>query len=386
MQEELYLKKLENDVDERLYELLIIHLLDVHNHVARSPINKEKLIKILDKGINNLNSSINPYNKLSYFRFILILCNTILTYDIKRADLKKLKQDIIKDFTQSDDDYQEKIPLNNQINELRITYDVRYLKYLFKSFIDKELWDKSLYCLLAVQTLEPDAEDLDLFYKIILKFIKSPDFEKLEFKNPKKEVLALDSNVVISKIIYSVDDFHIKAEETFNLELLGNYNEFVITPSVKEEVRKHLDYKLIQIKRSIKQKGLQHNYKHIEDALNKRYDKIIEKYYAPKHKNEEDAQSPEDKERDDKIEAEIKDFYKKHLDKLEKIMQSKLRNKKVNDKLRKLASRESLMPEEGDIKLLKEAIVNKYNILTKDKDLTYFTKPIYERWGVRVYE
>ncbi|MFT4304971.1 MAG: hypothetical protein ACMXX8_02680, partial [Candidatus Woesearchaeota archaeon] len=341
--EDQYLNKIQNDIDEKLYELLIIHLIDVHKHVARSPQNKEKLIEILDKGINNLKKDLNHFNRLSYYRFILIICNKILAYDTKRNDLKKLKQEIIRDFTQSEDDLHEKIPLNEQITELRITYDVRYLKYLFKCFIEKEYWDKALYCLIAIKTLEPDTEDLELFYKIIMKFIKSPDFENIQFNNPKNENLALDSNVVISKIVYNVDDFYLKSEKTFDLEYLGNYNKFIITDSVKNEVRKYLDYKLIQIKRTIKQNNLSFDYKKIEETLNKRFDNILKKYYKLTN-------------HDDNFEEDIKDFYKKHLDKLEKIMQSKLRNKKISEKLKKLASRESLMPEEGDIKLLSEAI------------------------------
>ena len=83
--------------------------------------------------------------------------------------------------------------------------------------------------------------------------------------------------------------------------------------------------------------------------------------------------------------SEIREFYLDYLEELEKILLFKLRGKYVSKKLRKLAQRESLLPEEGDLKLLAEAIKLNVGILSKDKDFVNFKKEILDKFGVKVY-
>ena len=186
------------------------------------------------------------------------MCNKILTYDTKRKDLKNIKKEIIEEYTHSDPDKIFNLPyltegkvlsLANQVNEVRLTYDAGYLTFLIKKFIKEKEWDKALYSLITVSLIEPDNEDLDSYYKEIHDNSKSKEVKAVVFENPKDKILALDSNVVISKVLYDVGEYRIKSEPTFDLEKLGNHNKFVITDSVIDEVKKHMEFYLVGIKR-----------------------------------------------------------------------------------------------------------------------------------------
>ena len=269
-QELNYLEKIENDVRERLWDLLIIHLIDVEDKVKVHGDNQDKLIELLDKSLKILRNGINNYNRLHFYRYTLIVCNKILRYDKKRKDLKEIKKEIIKDYIHSDSEDFIKLPyltgekilsLSNQVNEIRLTYDTTYLSYLIgKCIRDKEL-HKALYCLIVVRLIEPDKEELEEYDRVIHENIKSKKTEKIVYEKPENEVLALDSNVVISKIMYDVGEYRIRSESTFDLEKLGNNNKFVITESVAEEVRKHLEFALVGIKRFCR--GTKFDYKEI---------------------------------------------------------------------------------------------------------------------------
>jgi hypothetical protein len=375
-----YLEKIENDINEKLYDLLIMHLVDHHKKVRKSGSNKEKFISLLEIAINNIRDEMDSYKSSNFrlYRYILIYCNAILMYDTKRQDLKDLKKELIEDFTHSEQASGEKIPLNYQINEVRITYDTRYLFYLINYFINSKIWEKALYCLITVKLIEPDKEELEEFYKVIKQNLKDETLEFKEFNNPKDKILALDANVVISRIIYDVEDYRVGSKTTFDLEKLGNYNKFIITPSVINEVKEHLDFQLALTRRFCN-KNPRFNYDDIESTLEKRFKKIVEKYKSEVIELKEEN-----------LEA-IKKFYMKHLNKLEEIILAKLMGETVSHKLRKLAQRESMLPEEGDLKLLAEVIeINKTSdkevaILTGDKDFTEFASGIKKEFGIEVY-
>ncbi|MFH1606750.1 MAG: hypothetical protein ABIC91_05370 [Nanoarchaeota archaeon] len=46
-----YLEKIKNDIDERLYDLLVVHLVGHHEKVRKSGHNKEKFVTLLEKAI-----------------------------------------------------------------------------------------------------------------------------------------------------------------------------------------------------------------------------------------------------------------------------------------------------------------------------------------------
>jgi len=194
-----YLEKIKNDVNEHLYDLLIIHLMNFLDKVNRNGPNKDKLIQLLDLAIYNLREHINNYTKSSYYRHIILLCNIILRYKPHRKDLKNLKRELIEEFTHSEHDSGEKIPLNYQMNEIRITYDADYLAYLTRHFIKLKDWNKALYCLIAVRLIEPDNEFLDDYYKEIKENVDKEEIEEKNFErtgNWKKEEIKKHLNLL----------------------------------------------------------------------------------------------------------------------------------------------------------------------------------------------
>ena len=373
-----YLEKIKNDVDERLYDLLVIHIFDRRHKISVK--NSDEYTRLIEKAIKRLQKNISNYNRISYYRYILICCNEILYYHKTRQDIKDLKKELIEEYTASEHDGGDRIPLNYQINEVRLTYDADYLFYLVKYLINLKHWDKALYCWHAVNLIEPDKEGLEEYYDAIKSNITDSEIKEVNFGEPEDKVLVLDSNVVISRIFYDIGDYKINNSSNFDLEKLGNNNSFVITPSTIEEVKKHLDFQLMFIRKTCR-KQERFNYEEIKNTLEKRFEKVIEKYSIKE----------EIKVEEETLEK-VKEFYHKHLNKLEEIMLAKIRSKYVSHKLRKLSQRDSLMPEEGDMKLLAEVIeLNKTSekevgILTEDKDFVEFVGGIEEGFGVEVFK
>ncbi|MCF7860891.1 hypothetical protein K9M79_01505 [Candidatus Woesearchaeota archaeon] len=373
--EKKYLEKLENDVQERLYDLFIMHIQNVHEKVSKRGENVNSLIQLLEKALNQLEKNIKDQNKIFIYRYILIICNKILIYQTKRQDIKDLKKKLIEDFTHSEEDQGDMIPLNYQMNEIRLTYDVSYLTYLMKKFVKDKLWDKALYSLIAVRLIEPDNEDIDPCYAEIRSNMGKNSPEKRDFDEPKEMTLALDSNAVITHIFQDVGEYRIRAERGFDLEKLGNDNKFLITSSVKAEVLRHIEYKMVWIRHFCKENP-RFSADEIENTLKKRLEKLCSKYGCD----------------DIKIEKElidnIKKMYLSHLNLLEDILLAKIHGKYVSHKLRKLAQRESMLPEEGDILLLAECatIGGDIGILSLDKDFTNFTEPIMDNFKIKIYD
>jgi hypothetical protein len=369
--EEKYLEKIKNDIDERLYDLLTLHLLDV---TVKIKTKQEDLVILLDKAIKNLKNNINNYNRLNYYRHILILCNTVLRFRTQRTDLKKLKMEIIDEFTKSETDLTDKIPLNYQINELRLTYDARYLTYLIQSLIKQRKWNKALYCLIAVRLIEPDNEDLDKYYHTIKSQIPYKEIEKSLPLKPYNQRLVIDSNILISMIMYNVDNYKINSNSYKNLEKIKANNTFIITKSVIKEVKTHLDYKLIGIKKAC-YKNEKLNYTNIKNTLTKRLNSLIKDHAID---------NPDPKKYNI---IKIEKFYLKYLNQLEVILLEKIKKRYISHKLRKLAQRNSMLPEEGDIELLAEVLElgKDYSILTNDKDFKIFRKQIEKEFGIQIY-
>src|SRR4030042_4004152 len=79
-----------------------------------------------------------------------------------------------------------------------------------------------------------------------------------------------------------------------------------------------------------------------------------------------------------------------NLDVLEEILMEKMQGLKISKKLRKLAQRESMLPERGDMQLLAEMntlskmVEKPVGIVSSDKDFTMFSKEIFEEFGVKV--
>lgn len=384
--QKLYLKKIENDVNEKLYDLLVLHLKNVHEVLPKTSSNKEildRLYSLLNLALNNLKKEQNKFNYLYNLRQSIEIINTLLSYDAQNNSLKKRKLEILNSYSSNDIyDTDEKIPLKSQMTELRITYNTNYLEFLLeKKFIPKKMWDKAMYCLIAIELVEPDHKNLSAYKKELEKHLHRDDLKYENKDEPKDCIILLDTNIVLSKVLHDVDNYkieHFKMEEyNKKMEMLGNSNKFVITNSVKNELEKNLSYTL-SIAKNICKDNRKYNYENIKKTLEKRFKKIIDKYSIGVKKEEYDLKH-------------IEKFYSNYLGNLYDITLDKIENRKLSKKLKKLSDREGLLPETGDLKLLADAILLKKNnekvaILSNDKDLYLFAKNIYEEFGIEVYK
>lgn len=380
----LYLKKIENDVNEKIYDLLMLHLRDVHKIIPRTEDNKlhlRELNRLLFRALEDLRE-INRFNYLQNYRYSIIIINTILSYKPDEKHLKNVKLSILNKFSSGDlYDKREKIPLKSQMTELRITYDASYLIYLLeKQFIPKKLWDKAMYCLIAIELVEPDHDDIEKYKGEIEKHLKKEELRYVEFEEPENSLILLDTNIVLSKVLYDVGNYkiaHHKLDEYNHLmEKWGNKNKFAISSSVREEVEKNLKFSIDTVN-DVCSKYKHFNKKEIVETLEKRFNKVIKKYSIVGEVKEYDL-------------SEIEKFYSNYLGNLYEITLDKIGNRNLSKKLKKLSDREGLLPEVGDLRLLADAIELKKShpnvaILSNDKDLYLFNQPIHNTFNINVY-
>lgn len=168
------------------------------------------------------------------------------------------------------------------MTELRITYDANYLIYLLeKVFIPKEIWDKAMYCLIAIELVEPDQDNIKKYKEIIEEHLNKEKLSYLEFEKPIDYIILLDTNIILSKVLYDVGNYkiaHHKLEEYNSLmERWGNNNKFVITPSVKEELEKQIKFSFETVE-DVCKKFKHFDKKSILQTLEKRFNNLIKKY------------------------------------------------------------------------------------------------------------
>lgn len=364
-----YLEKIKNDVDEKLYDLLLVHLMDLGSSVKLYDDNASEMISLLERALKDLQRITTPYNKLQNWRYMLLICNKILLFDKTRQDIKDTKKKIVEEYVHEESHEEGKIPLENQINEIRITYDASYLLYLIPNLISYKEYAKALYLITAAKLVEPDNESLEVSEKKVRAVLKKNELSGARNTNPYDKKLLIDSNVLINNICYDVGKYRINSIKTFDLESLSKNNTLMISPSVIEEVKGHIEFTLIQAKRFCDKKDYL-DYSEVESTLWKRFNDLIEKYKIEVSVTD--------------IEA-IKEFYRKYLLELEEIYFEKTQTMKMSKKLRKLAQRPELLPEEGDMKLLAEAKELEASILSNDKDFVNFSSEIFEEFGVEVW-
>lgn len=328
--EERYLEKINNDIDENLFDLLIMHLSEIGYKVKLYDNNAKAMILLLEKAVFKIKEKITEHNKLFMYRYIILCINKILLLDKSRKDLKELKKKIISDFTHEEAMTEGLIPLKSQFNEIRITYDVSYLIFLVDKFVNEKEYAKALYCFEAIKLIEPDSDIID---KYSTMFDSKFPIVKHKWNKNKGLSFAVDSNIVIDMIK--------------NGTVLEN---IVILPSVIKEVKEHMKY-------------LGFN----SDKLKNLVDK-----FGYKNKINVDISI-------------VKEFYSKRISLLRTILFQKLsREKSLSHKLRRLARRENLLPEEGDIEFLAECISLKLDIYSLDSDFQYFADDIEKEFGIRI--
>jgi len=368
-----YISKLENDASERMYDLLVRHLENLYDKIPKESQNVKKLISILDKAIRDMRIHKNRYNEEQYNRYILITCNKILRYDTSRTDLKDLKMMIIDEFTNSEHEFMKKIPINYQINELRITHDTTYAFYLIDKLIKDKNWTGALYFLIACRLLEPDDERIESYDKIIRENLKEENIFKEPAKKDDDLTIFLDSNIIIQKLKNIIKSYLPSPAYSpkINLNSLGTQT-IRITNSVKQEIKKFIDAELDHIKKELHGK----DFGNLKRRLYETFKEFINKYY---YDNEEISALNVQK---------VKEFYAKYPLSLEQVTLNKLKHNSLSKKLRKLAQRPFLLPEEGDVNLIAEvmSLSEKENcaIMTMDSDFISFSGNLKRELGVKI--
>jgi len=372
-----YLQKIRNDIDENMFDLLATHLIELSTKIKLYDEDKIEMIKLLDLAIKKLQERITEFNKLFIHRHILICANKLLLLDKSRKDITQLKKDIIADFNhkEAEEGY---IPLNDQITEVRITYDTSYLIYLLKKLFDKDQeYNKALFCFEAIKLIEPDNDVIDLYQEKFDELFPLVELSNNKYEEPKNMLLILDSNIILSRVLKDIKGFENHCNETFDLEKLGNNNKFVILPSVIKEVDKNIYIRCLELEKN-KSKG-----RELKETLMKKIKKTIEKYSC-NHKFDK-------KEVEDIISDILNKIYINNISKLRTIFEQKVSKEgSLSHKLRKMTKRNELLPEQGDLELLSYAILlkNKTNekigILSNDIDFQAFSKEIKEEFDINI--
>jgi hypothetical protein len=316
------------------------------------------LINLLKKIIKDLDEKVSKsptyHKKYIYLRTILLLCNKILRYQ-RTQNIINLKKRIVDNYRNLEElDKGYTICSEQQVTELRITKDATYLiEKGIQHPIDKKRWANALYFTMAARLINPDSPELNNYLKQIKENIKKNDIKIKSFGMPKNKDLILDSNIIINYLEGK--------EEIFlcDLEKLSKNNNLIIIDSVYYELKKYIDFN--------------NNKENIKEKL----DKLVLKHGIIEIKN-----YSIDK---------IKDFYNDYWGELGKITEEKInyaQKENINNSLRKLAQRENLLPEKGDMNLLAAAIElggENIGILSEDKDFINFVVPIFKNFKVEIY-
>ncbi len=380
MREEKYVQKIKNDVDERLFDLLVYHIKDVHDRIRIHGDDNEELrnnfVKTLERAIRWLSSHTTSYNKRTHSRYIILCCNALLKFDTGRQDIKDKKKRIIEDFTQSEEDSEGYIPLDYQMNEVRITYDVDYLSYLVRKYCDRERWHTALYCLNAVELIEPDIEWLDEYRKEIHGHLGHAIPAAPDLRSPRGRTVLLDSNIALALITEDIGAYRFKGRPQVDAAKLCAMCDARISPAVEGELRNHVAFLDVGIRRYCRNHAAA-DFEKTSGTLHNRMEHVLQMRNI--------GVPPIDEAQMERIRV----FYQGYVPALEQIFYAKSRSMVVSHKLRKLAQRVDLLPEQGDMQLLAEAIAladagSPVAICSQDKDFLFFSQDIYDTFSVEI--
>lgn len=381
--EEKYLQKIRNDIEERLYDLLVLHIRDAYVrlrvHCEENEHLRTEFLSLLEDALSSIQDTMSPYNKRFMHRYMLLISNVILQYDTSRQDIKDLKKRIIEDFTHAEADEHGYIPLNYQMNEVRLTYDVGYLAYLVKKYIEQEQWTRALYCFKAVEMIEPDHRSLEQWHGEIWSNLDmtAPSVSRPE--RPMGTAVALDTNVAYGLMSDDIGEYRFKDRPLLDASSLVGENIVIMTPSVVNELRNHLEFTKVQI-RSFCKRHSRFDADALCSTIDKRFNDLVDTYAI------KTAGCC-----DEDIIGSIRAFYLCYIPTLERLFEEKTHRMAISHRLRKLAQRVDMLPEQGDLELLAEVVTlqgeqgRDVGLVSLDKDFTLFSSDIEDAFGVRVY-
>ena len=374
---EKYLKKLNNDLENDFFDLLIKHLEVVHTKIKRYSENElylNELYSIYEKAIENLKEKLQKFKKNSFKtnlikrffqRYLILIINSYLSFVPQKTELKYLKQKIIDEFLR--DEVKEeygKIPITSQINEIRITYDTKYIIYSIENhFLNKNLFLEANYFLKALELIEPDFEKIETIKNQVNKNFKYENLNyKNNFENPKDKIILLDSNIILY-YIFEEDDFY---ENKINY--LKTNNKLILLEENLDEIQKAIEFKISQ-----------KEFKDKKEIYFEKFEKIKKEFLLKIKISQNNLKN-------------IENFYSKYLLNLEEIFEKKIQNLDISKSLRKLSQRKNLLPELDDLILLNNGIELKkffekeIFIYTKDIDLYLFNEKIFEEFEIKIFK
>ena len=374
---EKYLKKLNNDLENNFFDLFIKHLEVVHIKIKRYSKNEiylNELYTIYEKAIENLKEKILKFKKDSFKtnlikrffqRYLILIINSYLSFVPQKTELKDLKQKIIDEFLR--DEVKEeygKIPITSQINEIRITYDTKYITYSIENhFLNKNLFLEANYFLKALELIEPDFEKIETIKNQVNKNFKYENLNyKNNFENPKDKVILLDSNIILY-YIFEEDNFY---ENKINY--LKTNNKLILLEENLDEIQKAIEFKISQ-----------KEFKDKKEIYFEKFEKIKKEFLLKIKISQNNLKS-------------IENFYSKYLLNLEEIFEKKIQNLDISKSLRKLSQRKNLLPELDDLILLNNGVELKkffekeIFIYTKDIDLYLFNEKIFEEFEIKIFK
>ena len=306
-----------------------------------------------------------------------------------KVALRARKLKLLADFTHRKDFRDaELIPLSEQITELRLTEEPTYVHYLVGEFIRQKEWSKGLYCLKAVALLDGNSPKTSKLrseiYGHVLKTQKPPLPTKNTDFFPSNCYVVPDTNILLKLAFPDFDKYTLgfcslderkSLLEWIKQHASGRGMNVVLMQCVEDEL-----WKVIKARLDTKFNEYQPR---ITDSLNQAKAKlgISANQLTPDCKEESELQSR------------LNEFYEPFLSELECLTDKKILGKdSLSDKLGKLAARESLHPERGDLRLLANVILIHRSekkpvcILTDDNDFIHFAGDIEKEFGISIVE
>lgn len=346
---------------------------------------KTKMVLLLEKALDEIDCNKHIPSDSAY-RYQLIICNFILYLDDTQESIRARKGKLMAAYLNSEFEQAEEYSLKYFVNEVRLTYDVDYLSDRLEKKIDRGEWNEACYCLIIVKLVEPDNENVDRWEEKIRSNLPS---NALYFRPmasiPTGKTLVLDTNIVLSLILAKNDAVDSDLDNELGKVMAGN--SIIITDSVYEEVKNHIDYEVSRAKdhpRRMADYGVD-SPAHLKRKLDGRLERFLLQVPCKiTIRKEADMQ---------KIIA----MYSRYPRKLVDILNMKLEHidkyeNALRQKLRKIAQRTCLLPEEGDLRLLADLMAlntsnqnDSYALLTDDTDFKHFSTAIRDELGVQVY-
>ena len=374
----MYLVDLEMDVEGDRFDLFSERLeeqsLVIDKWKREHNVYRLRLRNIYWEAIRKMKENWKILGKsIIYQKYFIKIINSYLMFWEQCGDAKREKNKVVNDFLNREGTFvSKKINYHTQINEIRITNDLKYINYCIEKVFSKrgEL-GKMLYFLTAKKIFETDSKEIDRKIRLIKRQLKvKRAYNGYEFEFPKGSLLILDSNVVLDVIIGEKSGQKRNIKNDFKKFKMYD-NSLVLLRCSLEEIENGIKGKIMNASSGLKESMEAKYFGELEE---------LKKNFVVEDVNFNEG-----------THIKVRDFYMSYISDLEYISRRKMsREEKATRKLRKLAQREFFLPEHKDLELfnnvleLKEKKNKPVFIYTSDDDFTQFKREIYRAFGVKI--